>query len=742
MNKVLNPKQKEAVEHKDGPCCVLAAAGSGKTKVLTERIHKLTQEYNIAPENVVAVTFTSKAGKEMKSRLALKFGKGDEVVAQMSDQEMLDAFFTMAQDKGLPEENLSDAPIEAIKAALIPYISEKRSAHILSRLAVGTFHSVCWRVTQNFWRQMNDPRLRAKPAQDWETKKWIKEILGPVTKENPEALNWEMDPAVALNWIGHQKANLLGPNDNLIIPEEKNFLRQKYCDLYRLYEQKKANAGKIDFDDMLLFHHQLLTKYPPALAWCQNRFQYILVDEFQDTNLAQSEILKLWAGDRKNIFVVGDDKQSLYRFRSAEVGIIIGFKEDWQAKQIVLDTNYRSTKNIIELANRLISYNENQVQEARKSVANRSEGADPIFFEAEDEDEEAAKIVSEIETLTNKDSEVNPTPRSYKDIAVLYRTNAQSRAIEDRLMNAKIPYIVVGSIGFYGRKEIKDMIAYLQVIHNPNDDEALDRILNVPNRYFGQVFRKELSNIALELGISSFEALQKGKRLTGVKPMQKKKAVEFAELIREIQYDCKGHPAKAIQLVRKLTKYDEWLLKEEGSSAEDDDRIENLNTLQLSCERYSNIPEFLAYVNEVTKSMADAEKEGEQADRVQIMTIHRSKGLEWPVVFVSGASEGLLPHRRAVLPADIEEERRCGYVAVTRARDVIYVSWFNQYQKKKSGASEFIAEMMSKPARTKGCLSRQEQKAVEESNDMQKNFSILSDNVNKTIDEPSTFELQ
>lgn len=626
----LNPAQKEAVMHTDGPCCTIAGAGSGKTRVLTYRIGCLIDD-GIPARNILAVTFTRKAAGEMQERLASLIGAAAEDVN------------------------------------------------------MGTFHSTCYRILREEWRaQGKEPY---EPAGDWWQKKIVRDILAPPGKNNPDGMNWELDIGQALSFIGWQKNNLRTPDDELDrVPPE---LAGKYRDLYRLYERRKEQERKIDFDDMLLWCWQLLKNNPGVRAKYANQFRYILVDEFQDTNLAQYEILKLWAHPLNNVFVVGDDYQAIYGWRAARVDFIIQFEKNWPGAKVVrLETNYRSSSNIVEFSNVLIKHNRKQVDKTCR--AHREAMQDPIMMHGDDEDHEAAQVVEEIQAL------VKAGDYRYGDCAVLYRVNAHSRALEDALISAGIPYVIHGAVGFYQRKEVRDILAYLRILEDPNDSEAIARVLNVPKRYLGKVFLQKAQEYSRKAGVPLLEALGKcpeaGQyRYRGVR--------DFLWCIERLAREKdRLFPAQMVMMVREVTQYDQWLVEEEGAEdGADNQRLENLDSLAGAARRFGSLYDFLFYAEQAGSRPTEPET---GADKVQLMTLHRSKGLEFPVVFLAGMNQGLLPHRRScvyldgeLVPESVEEERRLCYVGMTRARERLYLSTTDTYQGKPAEPSMFLAEI-------------------------------------------------
>jgi DNA helicase-2/ATP-dependent DNA helicase PcrA len=620
-----NNNQKKAVLHKDGSCCVIAGAGSGKTRVLTYRIANLIEQ-GVKPYNILAVTFTKKASEEMKNRL----------------------------------EDLIEDDAEEVN--------------------VGTFHAICYKILREEWKISNHPMQNAEIAKDYWQKKIIKEYLSPPSNKFPYGLNLpEWQPRQALSFIGYQKNNLIKPGDTMIINDNIAFLEDKLNKLYKLYEDRKKLENKIDFDDMLIMCYEMLKSNPEVLGRYRDLYQYVLVDEYQDTNLAQAEILKLLAKEHRNLFVVGDDYQSIYGFRASKVELIINFEKDWPGSTVIpLDINYRSTANIVEWSNRLIAHNENQYP--KQVMAYQKWHKDPVIITAYDEDEEAEIIANEIETIFNDGYKP-------KDFAVLYRTNAQSRAIEEAMIHSKIPYMVIGSAGFYDRKEIKDMLAYLRLSENPDDDESLERIINTPNRFLGKAFLQSLQYFSNREGCSLFGGLA---GCPDAKQWKYSGARNLYRIIQEL-YEAELKPVKMLRLIRDLTDYDNWFLHDTLDNDDAEDRLENLNSLMTIAGKFNTVPELLEYVDNIGRN---SNKNGEESNKVQLMSIHRSKGLEFWVVFVAGVNQDLLPHRNATTDEQVEEERRLCYVAMTRAKKLLYMSSTEMYQNRECGASDFIADVM------------------------------------------------
>lgn len=613
----LNSNQKLAVEHNEGACVVVSSAGSGKTTVLTKRIVKLTQD-GVNPENIVAVTFTKKASTEMMERLTGLIGKKAEDVT------------------------------------------------------MGTFHSVCFSIVKAHYRNS-----RFELAKDWWQMKTAKAVLSAQTPKNPYGVNLgKMKPRQLLSFISMQKNNLVSTKGELVMGNYPSFLEDKLRKAYENYETLKKNDKLIDFDDMLTMAYVLLRDKEEVREYYQNKFEYILVDEYQDTNIAQEEILRLLSGKHGNIFVVGDDKQSLYSFRGGVVDLIIDFEKNWDAKVIPLNINYRSSANIVEWSNRLISHNRKQLK--IDSVANKPEYEEPIVFGAFDEDEEAILIAKEIESVMAE---------GYKpdDFAILYRTNSQSRALEEQMVKRNIPYVLLGSRNFYARKEIQDMIAYMVLAKNPNIDHAFERVVNTPSRYLGKAYLESLNRYADINDMSLYNAVQESGLAMQWRYQQ---SLSFHDIITRLNKMVEGGmpPNKLIMNIRKLTGYDEYLTDNDSDNQEDEmNKLENLEQLQTSAGAFNTVGEFLTYIDSMSKASEDKDEKG----KVKLMTVHRSKGLEFPVVFLAGVSEGILPHGMA---EDVEEERRVCYVGMTRAEKLLYMSYTEFYNNKEAGESQFINE--------------------------------------------------
>ena len=621
--KKLNPAQKEAVLHKNGACCVISGAGSGKTKVLTLRVANLIKNHNIIPENILTITFTRKAAEEMKERL---------------DMLEIDT----------------------------------------SKLFCNTIHSFCFSVCRNYWIDKNSYKQWFKVAQNWQIKKALKEAL--------EKSHWktEKTPGELHRLISFNKNNLLTMKSETLLLDD-DIHPGAFKRFWFMFEESKNVQKIIEFDDMIVECYNILKNNPQILTVLANKYKYILVDEYQDTNILQNKIISMIAQENEehNIFVVGDDKQSIYRFNAANVELILNFCKKWDAKLVNLSINYRSLPDILDLANNLIK--NNTMQEEKTLINNpfrklKKKQDNNIFINTYiDEEDQANNIKDEIKNILAEG-------RNYKDIAILYRTNAQSRALEDTFIKDNIPYVIYGSISFYQRAEIQDIISYLKFVVDHNNFEAFSRSLKTPSRYASNVFIDQVSNYSIN---------NEASLLTACKKLAVKRFKQVIDYIRWIE-DLKNidSPAQMIKYIRDAG-YDQYI-KDENNNDPDDERLENLTTLECSAGNFTNVHEFLNHIEQVIESQKNKNND---IDVVRLMTIHKSKGLEFPVVFIVNCNEGLLPHvkntdiKETGVDAGVEEERRLMYVAITRAKDRLYVSSTSIYNDKPAITSRFVTEM-------------------------------------------------
>lgn len=587
----LNDEQKKAVMHLNGPCLVLAGAGSGKTRVLTTRIAYLIDN-GIPSYNILAITFTNKAAKEMKERVE----------------------------------------------TLVPG----------NYAFLGTFHSLGVRILRENSKECGlESNFTILDSDD--VLSLIKRIM-----KNKAIDPKELAPSYVRNRISFIKNENLSPReiDNLF----NTISEKRVLDIYQTYQELIHKNNSVDFDDLLVLPVELFKKYPEILDKYQEKFKYILVDEYQDTNEVQYQFNKLLASKYRNLFVVGDANQSIYGFRNANFRNILNFEKDYKDAYVVtLESNYRSTNNILECANCVIRNNKERKELNLKGTI--GDGVKTQYITCENGKMEALTIIDEIKKLYNQGYD-------YKDIGILYRTNGQSRLLEEVFLKENIPYNVVGAYYFYQRKEIKDLLSYLKLINNQNDDIALRRVINEPKRGIGEKAIENLSNEATRLGSSMFDAISKGRELA------------FKDLILDM--------IKA-QDNLSLTEFIDYVIDKSGmkesltseKSLENDLRLDNLEEFKSVTASFEertgsvNLSDFLEEISLV----ADISEHKEEKDAVTLMTIHSAKGLEFDCVFLCGMEEGIFPHQNSFgSDAEIEEERRLCYVGITRARKVLYLT--------------------------------------------------------------------
>lgn len=604
----LNDRQCEAVQHTEGPLLITAGAGSGKTKVLTCRIAHLL-ELGVAPYRILAITFTNKAAKEMKERV----------------------------------ENLVGAQADSIWLSTFHSFCAK-----LLRFEVDGFHG----YTRNFTIYDSSDQLVL-----------VKDCLKKLNLDDKQ-----FTPRSVLGTISSAKNVLM--DAKAFAAQASDFYEQKVADIYAMYQDKLRENNAVDFDDLLFLAVRLLQENDEVREKYQSRFQYILVDEYQDTNHAQYALTKILAARWRNICVVGDADQSIYAWRGADIRNIIDFTRDYpDAASIKLEQNYRSTKTILNAANAVIDNNESR---PKKTLwTENPTGNKIIHYQAQTEHDEADYIAG---VIYNR-HEISHEP--YGDMAILFRTNAQSRVLEEKLMRYAIPYTMVGGTKFYDRKEIKDVLAYLRLLYNPEDSLSLTRIINVPKRNIGATTMEHVAAYAEEKGISLFEALSSTDDIPVTK-RAKASLENFAAMIFDLLNDIEGKDVLSlIETVIKQTGYGEMLDKEAEHDPQGESRKENVGEFLSVAKDYmdsnpeGNLQDFLENVALVS----DVDDFESSESKVTLMTLHAAKGLEFPVVFLVGLDEGLFPHSRTLMdPSQVEEERRLAYVGITRAERQLYVT--------------------------------------------------------------------
>jgi DNA helicase II / ATP-dependent DNA helicase PcrA len=628
----LNPQQQKAVKTTDGPLLIMAGAGSGKTRVLTHRIAYLMVEKGVNPYNILAITFTNKAAREMKDRIQHLMG-------------------------GAAEE-----------------------------IWISTFHSMCVRIL----RRDIDRIGFSRNFTILDTTDQQSVIKGILKDKNIDPKKF--DPRAILGSISSAKNELIDPEQ--YAKTAGGYYEQVVSDIYTEYQNRLRKNNALDFDDLIMTTIQLFRRVPEVLEYYQRKFQYIHVDEYQDTNRAQYMLVKMLAERFKNLCVVGDSDQSIYRWRGADIGNILSFEKDYpNAKVILLEQNYRSTKRILAAANEVIANNVNR--KPKNLWTENDEGNKIVYYRADSEQSEAQFVAGKIKEM------VESGKRRLSDIAILYRTNAQSRVMEEVLLKSNIEYSIVGGIKFYDRKEIKDILSYLRLIANPDDDISLQRVINVPKRGIGSSTIDKIANFALTHDMSMYQALE-AIDLIGLSPKITKAVSEFRDFIQN--YTRMQEYLSVTELVDEVldkSGYREMLKAEKSLEAES--RLENLEeflSVTKNFEETSEDKSLIAFLTDLAL-VADIDRldeDGQKTDAVVLMTLHSAKGLEFPVVFLIGMEEGVFPHSRSLMEeAEMEEERRLAYVGITRAEEELYITNAQMRtlfgQTKMNPESRFIKEI-------------------------------------------------
>ncbi|MFS8781156.1 DNA helicase PcrA [Synechococcus sp. W55.1] len=659
----LNPSQRQAVQHFCGPLLVVAGAGSGKTRALTHRIAYLVRHYRVDPGEILAVTFTNKAAREMKERI-------EQLFAEQEAQEQF----------GIPLEQLEPAQVTRLKSSVYH--------RLIKPLWIGTFHSLFAQILRIDIEKYQDPKGRKWTRNfsifdESDAQSLVKEI---VTKQ----LNLDerkFDPRSVRYAISNAKNQGWTPAD--LERNQPNFRGRTIAQVYEIYEDQLAANNALDFDNLIWIPVQLFRQNEQVLAYWHQRFRHILVDEYQDTNRTQYELIRLLATNgetrrsqldwrNRSIFVVGDADQSIYRFRGADFTILLEFQEtfgdglpdDDTRTLIKLEENYRSTATILQAANALIEKNTERIDKVLRPT--RQQGSPIFLHQADDEIAEAEFVVNTIRRLHSQ----NANAFSWGDFAILYRTNAQSRPFEEVLLRWGIPYTVVGGLRFYDRKEIKDVLAYLRVVANPADSFSLLRIINVPRRGIGKSTLDKLTEAAAALNVPLWEILSDETSVSSLAGRSAKPVIQFAQLIQH--WHRQASQTSAATLIEGLLRDSGYLedLKAQGTD-EAEERAANVMELYNAARQFEEEqedPSLEAFLSNVSLA-SDLDNLQEGAEKVSLMTLHSSKGLEFPVVFLVGVEQGLFPNFRALEdPAALEEERRLCYVGITRAREQLYIS--------------------------------------------------------------------
>ncbi|MCA1056156.1 DNA helicase PcrA [Rossellomorea aquimaris] len=628
----MNPQQAEAVKATEGPLLIMAGAGSGKTRVLTHRIAYLMVEKGVNPYNILAITFTNKAAREMKDRIHKILGGASEDIW------------------------------------------------------ISTFHSMCVRILRRDIDRIGMNR-NFTILDSTDQQSVIKSILKDKNIDPKK-----FDARSILGSISSAKNELTTPEE--FSKTAGGYYDQVVSDVYTEYQKRLRKNQALDFDDLIMTTIQLFQRVPEVLEFYQRKFQYIHVDEYQDTNRAQYMLVKLLASRFQNLCVVGDSDQSIYRWRGADIANILSFEKDYpRANVILLEQNYRSTKRILQAANEVIQKNSNR--KPKNLWTENHDGEKISYYRADSEQTEAQFVTGKIKEM------VESGKRKYSDFAILYRTNAQSRVMEEVLLKSNIEYSIVGGIKFYDRKEIKDILAYLRLIANPDDDISLQRVINVPKRGVGATSIDKIARYAQDHDISMFAALGEADFI-GLSPKITKAVIEFKEMVKG--YTNMQEYVSVTELVEEIldkSGYTDMLKAEK--SIESQSRLENLDeflSVTKSFEQSNDDKSLVAFLTDLAL-VADIDKldeDDQPKDSVILMTLHAAKGLEFPVVFLMGMEEGVFPHSRSLMEEDeMEEERRLAYVGITRAEEELYMTNAQMRtlfgQTKMNPVSRFISEI-------------------------------------------------
>ena len=619
----LNPEQLAAVKHDRGPLLILAGAGSGKTRVLTHRIAYLISERDVSPYQILAITFTNKAAREMKERV----------------------------EKTVGEES--------------------------QNIWVSTFHSTCVRILRRFVESLGyDRNFTIYDADD--QKSLMKDVLKQLQIDTKQ-----MKEKAFLSAISSAKDELVGPDAYAL--NARDYATRRIADVYKEYQRRLKENNAMDFDDLIFKTVELFRTCPEVLAYYQRRFRYIMVDEYQDTNTAQFQLIKLLASSENeygeiehNLCVVGDDDQSIYKFRGANIYNILNFEKEYpDARVIKLEQNYRSTKSILAAANEVIH---NNLGRKDKALWTKNEEGSAVHFTKYDSDLDEGYGVAERILAIMEEKQAD-----FRDFAVLYRTNAQSLVFERALRSKQIKAKTIGALSFFQRKEVKDIIAYLKTVDNARDDIAVNRIINVPKRGIGLTTIDRIKEYASTNGCNLYEALERVENISSVE-RAKAKVQSFVALIEGLRYEKEQNQVSLKQLIKQLltdTSYIEELRSDDPDTAEE--RIQNIDALISYAERYEQTEDlpsltgFLEYCGLNSEEESDEDEDAETANNyVSLMTLHNAKGLEFPYVFLCGMEEGIFPSYMSISAdnpePEIEEERRLCYVGITRAMKELYIS--------------------------------------------------------------------
>jgi DNA helicase II / ATP-dependent DNA helicase PcrA len=682
----LNPSQRRAVEHYCGPLLVVAGAGSGKTRALTFRIANLVLTHKVDPENVLAVTFTNKAAKEMKERVEKLF----------ADQQSKSKY---------------GKPLEALAASEQTKLRSFVYKNITKELWIGTFHALCSRIL----------RFDIEKYQDSYGHKWTKtfsifdesdvqSLIKDIVVNRLNLDDKKFDPRSVRFAISNAKNQSQTPAD--LERDQQNFRGRVIASVYAEYQKGLAANNALDFDDLIWIPVQLFRQNEQVLAYWHKKFRHILVDEYQDTNRTQYDLIRLlttgdvnarkfnqW--DYRSTFVVGDADQSIYSFRAADFTILMDFQGDFgdglpdddTRTMVKLEENYRSTENIIQAANELIENNTERIDKVLRPT--RGAGESIYCHRAEDETDEANFVVSQIRDLELTNPELH-----WGSFAILYRTNAQSRAFEEVLVKYAVPYTVVGGLRFYDRREVKDVLGYLRAIANPEDSVSIKRIINTPRRGIGKATVDRLENAARELGVSLWQVLSDETSVQTLAGRSAKPVLAFAQMMKG--WHAQADSLSASEIVQDVLENSGYVRELRADDSDEAvDRLQNVQELYnavLQFEENNEESSLMDFLGNASLSSDLDKLDEQQQTKVSLMTLHSSKGLEFPVVFLVGMEQGLFPNHRSLEdPKSLEEERRLCYVGITRAENRLFISYARErrlYGNRESASpSLFLGEL-------------------------------------------------
>ena len=681
----LNPSQRLAVEHYCGPMLVVAGAGSGKTRALTYRIANLIRDRKVSPENILAVTFTNKAAREMRERIEYIFAT--ELALEQHGQRL---------------EFLNEYEQKALKSKVYKRTTKK--------LWIGTFHSLFAKLLRFDINKYQDERGRTwKRNFSIFDESDVQSLFKNIVTKELNLDNKKFDPRKIRYTVSNAKNQGLTPE--AYSKQEPGYRGRVISEIYNEYQSRLAANNALDFDDLIWTPVKLFQQNESILGYWHTQFQHILVDEYQDTNRIQYDLIRLlatngetkkseWNWNRRSLFVVGDADQSIYSFRLADFTILLDFQKDFgdglpdedTRTMIKLEENYRSRENILQAANHLISHNSQRIDKVLKPT--RGVGEQIYLYKADEEQEEARFVVNQMKQIQKNNPEIG-----WKDFSILYRTNAQSRPFEDLLLHNNIPYNIVGGLKFYDRKEIKDAIAYLRIIANPEDTVSLLRIINTPRRGIGKTTIGRLMDAAQQLGVPLWEIVGDETSVNTIGGKAGKSLTQFANMIQGLKNNLdKLTAGEVLNHVIEQSGYVKEL-QQQGTD-EADNRIANIYELYNAVQQFQEDNEETSLEAFLASASLASDLDGldEEQQKVSLMTLHSAKGLEFPVVFLVGMEQGLLPHSRTLDdPLEIEEERRLCYVGVTRAQEQLFLTYARERRlwgtREPAVSSQFLMEL-------------------------------------------------